>query len=422
MTQAAPMIGIESLNILENLAGEGIAITLDANDSCTYLDAMARAGMVMVTSENGGIRRIPCREDFATVPVPLSGGANNWRLSRFTTISRKGGELMVRSPLGDSYLLVSDPAAQAAIVSLVVPRGQDEIEVAELFEFLIAASCILSCDEAGNTIDETDPDRLLWEPHDLVFHSRSRLGRADPEIGGTYAKTGSGERRPALKENPWKAGAIPLYHPDLAVLSQTDPPLSAVIENRRSMRQFGIVPPSAAELGAFLYRTARVKYRQEGSDESFAWRPYPSGGAIYEQEFYVTIDACTDLLRGFYYYDAEAHALCPVRAPDEEMEALLYEASMSAAFTGRPQILITIASRFARFNRKYSGMSYAAQIKNIGAIYQTMYLIATAMDLGGCALGLGNADRFCRLAGVDYFQEGSLGEFMLGKPVMSLYS
>jgi SagB-type dehydrogenase family enzyme len=417
LNQAAPMIVARSAAIIESLSGKGLTLSSDAGSGYDYLDAMARAGTVVVTSEEGGIRRIPCRGDFLTVISPLPCTVGTWRLSRFTTISRIGDEMMVRCPLGDSYLLVADPEAQAAIPSLVAPRRREEIEVPDLFDLLIAASCILPCDNAGDTIDETDADRLLWEPHDLLFHSRSRLGRADPEIGGTYAKPGSADRRPAVKENRWKAGAIPLYRPDLAMLAQSDPPLSAILESRCSVRKYGIVPPTAAELGAFLYRTARVKYRLESPDESFAWRPYPSGGALYEQEFYVTIDACTDLVRGFYYYDPEGHALCPIRAPDAEIEALLYEASMSAAFIGRPQILITIASRFARFNRKYSGMSYAAQIKNIGAIYQTMYLVATAMGLGGCALGLGNSDRFCRIAAVDYLQEGSLGEFMLGKPV-----
>lgn len=420
MNRVAPMTGAERLRMLDALAGDGVVIEADGGPY-TFLDALARAARVVITSGDGGIRRIPCREDFVAVPAPPPDAAEKWRLSRFTTMSRKGGEMMVRSPLGDSYLLASNPAAQEAIASLVAPRRREEIELPDLFDLLIAASCILPCDEAGNTIDETDPDRLLWEPHDLTFHGRSRLGRADPEVGGTYAKPGSAERRPAVKENPWKEGAIPLSRPDLAALARNDPPLTAILENRRSIRQYGIVPPSSAELGSFLFRTARVKYRQEGPDDSFAWRPYPSGGALYEQEFYVTIDACTDLMRGFYYYDAEAHALCPIRPPDAETETLLYEASMSTAFTGRPQILITIASRFARFNRKYSGMSYAAQLKNIGAIYQTMYLVATAMGLGGCALGLGNPDRFCRLAGVDYLQEGSLGEFMLGSPTVSLH-
>lgn len=99
------------------------------------------------------------------------------------------------------------------------------------------------------------------------------------------------------------------------------------------------------------------------------------------------------------------------------MEALIAEAAGATGHTGHPQILFTIASRFDRFNWKYSGMAYAAQLKNVGAIYQTMYLVATAMGLGGCALGLGNSDRFARITGRDWLEEGSIGEFMIGRPV-----
>jgi SagB-type dehydrogenase family enzyme len=58
-------------------------------------------------------------------------------------------------------------------------------------------------------------------------------------------------------------------------------------------------------------------------------------------------------------------------------------------------------------------MSYSAQLKNVGVIYQTMYLVATSMGIGGCALGLGNTDRFCAMTGLDWFEEGSVGEFMV---------
>ena len=93
------------------------------------------------------------------------------------------------------------------------------------------------------------------------------------------------------------------------------------------------------------------------------------------------------------------------------------EAVSATAGLGRPQILFTIASRFGGFNWKYSAMCYAAQLKNVGAIYQTMYLVATAMGLGACGLGLGNADRFARMTGHDYATEGSIGEFMIGRPL-----
>jgi hypothetical protein len=49
-------------------------------------------------------------------------------------------------------------------------------------------------------------------------------------------------------------------------------------------------------------------------------------------------------------------------------------------------------------------------------LYQTMYLAATAMGLAPCAVGGGDADLFARAAGVDYYAETSVGEFLLGNP------
>ncbi len=96
------------------------------------------------------------------------------------------------------------------------------------------------------------------------------------------------------------------------------------------------------------------------------------------------------------------------------MEAMLYEAWLASAMTCRPQILFTIASRFQRVSWKYEAMAYATQLKNVGVLYSVMYLVATEMGLAPCALGMGNTDRFCRLAKLDYYTEGSIGEFMLG--------
>ena len=53
-------------------------------------------------------------------------------------------------------------------------------------------------------------------------------------------------------------------------------------------------------------------------------------------------------------------------------------------------------------------------LKHVGVVIQTMYLAATAMGLGPCAVGCGDADLFGRAAGTDYFAETSVGEFLLG--------
>jgi SagB-type dehydrogenase family enzyme len=63
---------------------------------------------------------------------------------------------------------------------------------------------------------------------------------------------------------------------------------------------------------------------------------------------------------------------------------------------------------------KYEGMAYATILKDVGVLYQTMYLVATAMGLAPCALGCGNADVFSQVAGLNPYEEGSVGEFLLG--------
>jgi SagB-type dehydrogenase family enzyme len=59
-------------------------------------------------------------------------------------------------------------------------------------------------------------------------------------------------------------------------------------------------------------------------------------------------------------------------------------------------------------------MAYAAVLKDVGVLYQTMYLVATAMGLAPCALGGGDSDLFAAAIGGDYYAEASVGEFLLG--------
>ncbi len=53
-------------------------------------------------------------------------------------------------------------------------------------------------------------------------------------------------------------------------------------------------------------------------------------------------------------------------------------------------------------------------MKHVGALYQTMYLVATAMKLAPCGIGNGDSDLFAQAAGCNYYAETSVGEFALG--------
>ena len=72
-------------------------------------------------------------------------------------------------------------------------------------------------------------------------------------------------------------------------------------------------------------------------------------------------------------------------------------------------LLITLSARLQRIAWKYRSLAYALIMKNVGSIYQQMYLVATALNLAPCALGGGNADHFAEAAGLDYCTESSVG-------------
>jgi nitroreductase len=48
-------------------------------------------------------------------------------------------------------------------------------------------------------------------------------------------------------------------------------------------------------------------------------------------------------------------------------------------------------------------------------LIQTLYLMATDMGLGGCAIGTGNIDLFAKLTGLEFHAEGPVGQFAIGR-------
>ena len=80
-----------------------------------------------------------------------------------------------------------------------------------------------------------------------------------------------------------------------------------------------------------------------------------------------------------------------------------------------PQILITIAARFGRISWKYSSIAYALILKDVGVLIQTLYLMATDMGLGGCAIGSTNIELFAKMTGIEFHVEGPVGQFAIGR-------
>jgi SagB-type dehydrogenase family enzyme len=179
---------------------------------------------------------------------------------------------------------------------------------------------------------------------------------------------------------------IELFRPDLEQLMERDRPFTRVLEERRSLREYGERPITARQLGEFLYRVARVRFLADANPEAglhydVSNRPYPSGGGTYDLELYLTVNVCEGISSGIYHYDPLNHRLEKLTDRNAHAEALLRDASISAARLCVPQVLITLASRFQRLGWKYDAIAYAATLKNVGVLYQTMYRPRSA----GCA-------------------------------------
>src|SRR5262249_39389223 len=106
--------------------------------------------------------------------------------------------------------------------------------------------------------------------------------------------------------------------------------------------------------------------------------------------------------------------LCPLQADETGVSRLLEAAGTSMARTQTPDVLIAITSRFQRVSWKYGSLAYALTLKNVGVLFQTMYLVATAMGLAPCGVGGGDSDVATGTRGLAYYREGWVGELARG--------
>jgi SagB-type dehydrogenase family enzyme len=359
------------------------------------------------------------------------GNADMLALSRFAYMRRRANELVLESPRAGALFKICDPKIAAALTLLATPqqikqfRRQEGFPGLELLALLVDCQILFKTDTDGNGLRpaEGDDALVLWDFHDLLFHARSTEGRHANPLGGAYPYADVIPPPPAVRPS-WPGNKIDLREVSAAPVAAL-PPAAKLLRERHSTRDFDNQRPiTLAELARFLDSTARVQSELKttldhggggGPELTYTVRPYPSGGASYELELYLAVDTCVGLSRGFYHYDAGAHALVPIEVRGNQLHALFNGAAFAMGVSSAPQILITMAARFGRVSWKYSSIAYALILKDVGVLMQTFYVMATDMGLGGCAIGTTNVDLFAKMTGLDFHAEGPVGQFALGR-------
>lgn len=360
-------------------------------------------------------------------------GEGRYVLSRFAYLHRAGKELVLETPLCAARVILHSQGVADVIHGLAVPATVAEMSLrqghlpagslAPLMALLQSAELLSPVGEDDAVAEDEDPQLRSWEFHDLLFHARSREGRHDAPVGNTYRLAGVLDSPPTTKP-VGSVATVDLVKPDAAELEARDPPFARVLEQRRSVREYAAEPMTVAQLGEFLFRVAAVRQRWEYDAYTplgvvpleATLRTYPSGGALYPLEIYPVVQACVLLEPGLYHYDPLDHRLSRLSGLTSDALGLVERAGAAAAIPGPAvQVLLVVTARFQRVAWKYSSLAYSLILKDLGGLMQSMYLAATAMGLAPCALGAGDSDRFARATGIDYYAEGSVGEFLLGR-------
>ncbi len=394
----------------------------------SFIAALGKLGLLSTTLTANGhrvMRLVPLVANRQPRAVNVIS-TKRYVLSRFAFMRKLEERFVIESPLSFHRVELLHPASVSFVFALMQTSLPAELETilpedmrscgSQLLDVLLAAGVADESDADGRELQE-DAGLRQWEFHDLLFHARSRSGRTDPLLGRTFRFLNQIEPLPALKA-PSSRATIQLAKVDVEALRQSDTPFTEVLETRRSIRRFGSVPITLRELGEFLFRVARVrrihpreskKLYYESSD-----RPYPGGGGGYELEIYAIVDRCDCLPKDVYHYDAFNHQLELLASDERARNALLDYAAQANGTGERPQVLFVMTARFQRVNWKYESMAYATILKDVGVLYQSMYLVATAMRLAPCAVGSGDPHPLGDITGDPYWIESSVGEFMLG--------
>lgn len=233
-------------------------------------------------------------------------------LSRFAYLRRRGNEMVLESPRAGALFRICDPAIAATLARLSQPHKVNALrkQVAslnsDLLALLLDSRMLIKLgakDGDGTRMSEGDGNLVLWDFHDLMFHTRSTEGRHADPVGGAYAYAGAVPPLPAVRPL-WPGRKISLGQP---AKPEAVSPFARLLRERHSTRDFDDQHPvTLVELAQFLGTTARVLSEwksgadfDEGVEVTYSSRPYPAAGSAYELELYLAVSNCEGWLPDF---------------------------------------------------------------------------------------------------------------------------
>jgi len=258
--------------------------------------------------------------------------------------------------------------------------------------------------ETEDEVAGRECSKFEWDPIELAIQRRTARGGYWPNLAGPP---------PLILPRFTDCASTDLPSPELSY----DMTLIDALRRRRTIRTYAERHLRLQELSTLLYHSARViECISDPQLGSRMLRPFPTAGARSELEIYVISVDIFGLERGAFYFDAMSHRLLRLRDPDDHYAQIIR--SVHAAAGGKlsrdPAAVLLITAVFERVLWKYRDLGLSLIYKDVGALFQTLDMVATALDLAPCAIGSGDEAENSRWLGLDPLCESQVGCFVVG--------
>lgn len=181
-------------------------------------------------------------------------------------------------------------------------------------------------------------------------------------------------------------------------------PLWEVLSKRRSLRDYSGEPVTKEELSQLLWAAQGIS----GEIDGYPVRTAPSAGALYPIETYLVANLVEGIEGGIYHYLAREHGLELLRKGD--FRQAIAAAALDQEMCAKAGAVFLWTAVLHRTRWKYGERGYRYIYKDAAHICQNLYLAATALGLGCCAIGACYDDEVNTLLGID--EEGEVTVYL----------
>ena len=237
------------------------------------------------------------------------------------------------------------------------------------------------------------------------------MDSADLKIGERFQEETKYFRPSAVSNRPdqmpvsFAPQIIPLPSPEISA----DPGIWEVLRKRRSFRDYRQGALSLQELANLLWATQGVTIKAPAP-----WfRTVPSAGALHPIDTYLVINRVKDLESGIYRLKV-ADFVLELRKPGD-FSVRITEAALDQDIARNAAVVFVWVAVIQRSRQKYRQRAYRYIYLDSGHIAQNLYLAATAMNLGCCAIAAFYDEEVNQIVGVDGAEETTVYLATIGK-------